>query len=254
MQVLIVEDEPLLAKQLKNILLELEPGATITGLAYTVKQTVKLLQQSPQPDLMLMDIELADGQSFDVFQQVHVISPVIFITAYDEFAIKAFKLNSIDYLLKPINTEELRTALQKFHQTQQKSGISGSIQALFSEIQKLQQQAQGYRERFLIKIGTKMISIDVEDIAYFISDNGLTFLHTQHQKYILDYTLDELQNMLSPKQFFRANRKCILNSKSVVAIRPWFNQKLVVEVKPAMEEQVIVSREKAGLFKAWLGE
>ena len=254
MRILIVEDEPLLAKQLKNILFELEPGYTVTGICYSVRQTIKQLQQLPQPDLILMDIELADGQSFEVFQQVEVISPVIFITAYDEFAIKAFKLNSIDYLLKPVSKEDIKAALQKFHRTQKRYGIPESIQAMLSEIQKLQQQAQGYRERFLIKTGSKMISIDVEDIAYFISENGLTFLHTHHQKYILDYTLDELQNMLSPKQFFRANRKCILNSKSVVAIRSWFNQKLVVEVKPAMEEQVIVSREKAGLFRSWLGE
>jgi DNA-binding LytR/AlgR family response regulator len=254
MRVLIIEDEPLLAGQLKKMISEMEPAVETVAITHTIAESVRLLQQPPQPELILMDIELADGQSFDIFQQVQIGSSVIFITAYDEYAIKAFRLNGIDYLLKPVNKEELKAALNKFHQVQQRQDISGSIQALFHEIQKLQQQSRGYRERFLIKSGTKMISVDVQDIAYIISENAFSYLHTQNQKYIVDYTLDELENMLSPKQYFRANRKCILNSKSVVAIRPWFNQKLIVEVKPATAENIIISREKANRFKSWLGE
>lgn len=254
MELLIIEDEPLLANQLKKIVSGIEPAIENIAITHTIIESVRLLQQMPQPDLILMDIELADGQSFDIFEQVHITAPVIFITAYDEFAIKAFKLNSIDYLLKPVKKEELKAALNKFHQAHQRINISGSIQAMLSEIQKLQQQSRGYRERFLLKLGTKMISVDVDDIAYFIHENGFSYLHTPHQKYIVDYTLDELENMLSPKQFFRANRKCILNNKAVIAIRPWFNQKLIVEVKPATAENIIISREKSNRLKSWLGE
>ncbi|WP_300604676.1 LytTR family DNA-binding domain-containing protein [Niabella sp.] len=255
MQVLIIEDELLLARQLKKILLEIDPAITVSAITHSVEESVQLLQQQPAPDLILMDVELADGQSFEIFQQVPVTAPVIFTTAYDEFALKAFKLNSIDYLLKPINKEELKTAIYKFRNTQYQSGIAENVELLFEEIQKLQQQASGYRERFLVKQGTKMVSVDVATVAYFFSEGGLSYLRTeQEQKFIVDYTLDELERMLPPRHFFRANRKYILNSRSVIAIRPWFNQKLIAEIKPAVEEQVVISRDRAPLFKSWLGE
>lgn len=254
MQVLIIEDELLLARQLKKLLLEIDPAITVSAITHSVEESVQLLQQQPAPDLILMDVELADGQSFEIFQQVPVTAPVIFTTAYDEFALKAFKLNSIDYLLKPINKEELKTAIYKFRSTQYQSGIAENVELLFGEIQKLQQQASGYRERFLVKQGTKMVSVDVTAIAYFFSEGGFSHLRTvQEQKFIVDYTLDELERMLPPRHFFRANRKYILNSRSVVAIRPWFNQKLIAEIKPAVEEHVVISRDRAPLFKSWLG-
>ncbi|HEX7753830.1 MAG TPA: LytTR family DNA-binding domain-containing protein [Niabella sp.] len=255
MQVLIIEDELLLARQLKKMLMEIDPAIVVSAITHSVEESVQLLKQRPSPDLILMDVELADGQSFEIFQQVPVTAPVIFTTAYDEFALKAFKLNSIDYLLKPVNQEELKTAIYKFRNTQYQTGIAENMETLFEEIQKLQQQASGYRERFLVKYGAKMISVDVTTIAYIFSEGGLSYLRTdQGQKFILDYTLDELERMLSPRHFFRANRKYILNSRSVVAVRSWFNQKLIAEIKPAVDENVVISRERAPLFRTWLGE
>jgi two-component system LytT family response regulator len=251
-----VEDEPLLAKQLKKMLEETEPSIRQFYITHSVEETVSLLQSKPAIDLSFMDIELADGQSFEIFKKTTVPSPVIFITAYNEFALKAFKLNSIDYLLKPVNREELQSALHKFKKSAATSYLlAEQIDTLFTEIHKLQQLSYGYKDRFLIRMGSKMISIDAGTIAYFFSEGGVSYIRTaDNQKYTLDHPLDEIDRMLNPKKFFRANRKYLLAHTAVVAIRQWFNQKLIVEVKPATEEHIVVSREKSQHFKAWLGE
>lgn len=253
MQILIVEDELLLAKGLQKMLLMIEPGAEISGITQSVEETVQWLQKNNDPDLVLMDIELADGQSFDIFKKVQLDTPVIFATAYDEFAIKAFKVNSIDYLLKPIKENELRNAIDKF----KRSGRTQQSISINDLLQKLEQISKpaGYRNRFLIKQGQKMMSIDVSDVAYIFSENKCTFIRTsQNQKYIVDIPLDVLESELSPQQFFRANRQYILTGKSVVSIHPWFNQKLKVDLKPETNEPVIISRDKANKFRTWMGE
>ncbi|MGN6297970.1 MAG: LytR/AlgR family response regulator transcription factor [Ginsengibacter sp.] len=252
MKILIVEDEILLAKELRKMLLSIEPSAEICGTTQSVEETVQWLKQNNQPDLVMMDIELADGQSFDIFKEVQLESPVIFATAYDEFAIKAFKVNSIDYLLKPIKESELRVAIEKFKKTKQHQPIS--MLELLKKIEQLGNQ-RGNRSRFLIKQGQKMVSIDISEVAYFYSENKCTFMRTnQNQKYIIDLTLDELEKELAPQQFFRANRQYILSGKSIVSIHSWFNQKLKAEVNPPTEEHIIISRDKANAFKAWMGE
>jgi len=252
MKILIVEDEILLAKELRKMLSSIEPSAEICGTTQSVEETVQWLKQNDTPDLVMMDIELADGQSFDIFKQVQLESPVIFTTAYDEFAIKAFKVNSIDYLLKPIKESELRVAIEKFKKTKQHQPIS--MLELLKKIEQLGNQ-RGYRSRFLIKQGQKMVSIDISEVAYFYSENKCTFMRTnQNQKYIIDLTLDELEKELAPQQFFRANRQYILSEKSIVSIHSWFNQKLKAEVNPPTEEHIIISRDKANAFKAWMGE
>jgi two-component system, LytTR family, response regulator LytT len=254
MEVLIVEDELLLAKRLKKLLLEAEPAAHVMAITNSVSETVSWLECQPAPDLILMDIELADGQSFDIFQRVNISSPVIFTTAYDEYAIRAFKVNSIDYLLKPIKEEELKAALNKFRQTIHPVEKPGSFETLLAEMQKLQ-QATTYRDRILVKQGQKMISLPIQEIAYFFSQHKFSYVRTvQNQKFIIDYTLDDLEKTLSPRLFFRVNRQYILNSASVMAIHSWFNQKLKVEVVPATDEHIVISREKANAFKAWMGE
>jgi two-component system LytT family response regulator len=252
MKILIVEDEILLAKELRKMLLSIEHSAEICGATQSVEETVQWLRQNDTPDLVMMDIELADGQSFDIFKQVQLESPVIFTTAYDEFAIKAFKVNSIDYLLKPIKESELRVAIEKFKKTKQHQPIS--MLELLKKIEQLGNQP-GYRSRFLIKLGQKMVSIDISEVAYFYSENKCTFMRTnQNQKYIIDLTLDELEKELAPQQFFRANRQYILSEKSIVSIHSWFNQKLKAEVNTPTEEHIIISRDKANAFKAWMGE
>lgn len=255
MQILIVEDELLMATRLQKVLAHAEPHAYVCAVTQSVEETVNWLQTNETPDLILMDIELADGQSFDIFSRIEVVAPVIFTTAYDEYAIRAFKVNSVDYLLKPIKEDELKKALQKFKRMAQAPAIQKNIQALLQEIKKIQQPPVEQRNRLLVKQGQKLKSIEVKDIAYFFSENGATFLCTgQSRKYIVDYTLDELEASLSPQQFFRANRQYLLSATSVTAIHSWFNQKLKLEVTPATSEHVVVSREKANTFKQWMGE
>lgn len=254
MQILLVEDELLLAKRLKKLLIETEPSALVCAITRSVQETVNWLQNNIPPDLIMMDIELADGQSFDIFKLVQIKTPVIFTTAYDEYAIKAFKVNTIDYLLKPIKENELKAALNKFKNSLNNSKENKSLDSLLNAIKKIQQPVI-YRNRFLIKQGQKMISIEIKDIAYIFSENGFSFLRTmQNNKYIIDHTLDELELTLSPMFFFRANRQFILSNKCVTAIHSWFNQKLKVELKPITEDHVIISRDKANAFKEWMGE
>ena len=251
MQVLITEDEILLAKRLQKLLNTVAPDAVVAGITHSIKDTVEWLQTHAMPDLILMDIELADGQSFDIFQAIQITTPVIFTTAYNEYAIKAFKVNSIDYLLKPIKEEELAAAIEKFRKLNKPVA---DLDALLNGIKNIA-ASNNFRNRFLVKQAQKLVSISVDEIAYIFSDKGFSYIRTkENQKFILDYTMDELEKMLSPKQFFRANRQFLISFDSVVAIHTWFYQKLKVEVKPEMPEHVIISRDKANAFKAWMGE
>ena len=253
MQILIVEDEMLLAKGLQKMILEIEPQASIAGITQGVEETVHWLHENKAPDLVLMDIELADGQSFDIFKLVNLEAPVIFTTAYDEFAIKAFKVNSIDYLLKPIKSADLQAALEKFKRsvTVQQAGL---IKNLLDKVESLR-KPPGFRNRFLIKQGQKLMSIDVSEVAYIYSENKCSFIRThQNQKYLIDQPLDALEKELPPQLFFRANRQYLITDKAVHSIHTWFNQKLKVDLRPEPDENIIISRDKANEFKAWMGE
>jgi DNA-binding LytR/AlgR family response regulator len=256
MNILIVEDEALLAKKLQNLVLRLEPNAHIVGVTNSIESTTAWLKTNAAPDLILMDIELADGQSFEIFQQAKVTSPVIFTTAYDEYALKAFKVNSIDYLLKPIKEEELSKALEKYKTWFVQKGAPALSLDINGLLQTLQQQSNNnYKDRFLVKQGQKFLPIDVNDIAYFFTKNSINYIQTKdNKKFLVDYTLDEIESSLQPKTFFRANRQIILSVSSVITVHAWFNGKLKVDVKPATDEGVVVSREKANEFKLWLGE
>lgn len=256
MNVLIVEDEALLSRRLKSLLLEINPGMHIQGITTSVKDTLQWLQEHPAPDLMLMDIELGDGRSFDVLRQTNVDIPVIFITAYDEFAIQAFKVNSIDYLLKPVKKEELKAALEKFEEYLQRkdhgAGMAGRLKAI---LELLSKPEPGYRERFLIKKGQKMISVETENIACLMVYNTLNYILTfDRQKYIVEYSMDELENMLDPSQFFRANRQFIISRKMVSAIHPDVYSKLKIETSIPLDTEIIISRDKAKEFKEWMGQ
>lgn len=253
MKLLIVEDEMLLAKQLRSTVTKLEPQAEVAAHTNSIETTVEWLQTHAAPDLILMDIELADGQCFEIFNQVSIKSPVIFTTAYDEYALRAFKVNSIDYLLKPIQEQELQAALNKWKELQKMA--TGNIQvsnmeALVRELKK----AGAYRDRFLVKQGQKMLSVNTSDIAYFCSKHTLTYLVTKSkQKFVVDYPLDEVEQSLDPKQFFRANRQFIISHDMINAIHPWFNGKLKIDLQLPVDDEVVISRDKAPLFKAWMG-
>jgi two-component system response regulator LytT len=257
MRILIIEDEILVAKKLQKLVMELEPSAQIMETTNCVASTVSWLQANKHPDLILMDIELADGQCFDIFKKVEIKSPVIFTTAYDDFALKAFKVNSIDYLLKPIKSDELRNALDKFHALSSGSQFSDNLlnyDKLISVLQKLP-AAKTYRDRFLVKQGQKSFSINSNEVAFFFTEKSVNYLFTQDKKkYIIDYTLDEVEQSLDPSKFYRANRQTIVSSAAVVALHPWFNGKLKLELHPDHNEHVLISREKAGEFRQWMGE
>ncbi|UHG93570.1 LytR/AlgR family response regulator transcription factor [Spirosoma oryzicola] len=277
MTTLIIEDEELTARKLGRLLVEVDPAVRVVGTTVSVDESVEWLRANPRPDLIFMDIELADGQSFAIFDQVPITSPVIFTTAYDEYAIKAFKVNSIDYLLKPVKEDDLRQALAKLQtlrhvltsQTAGMGSLEGALATLLQQVRDASVAAPvtttavqaptptngTYRERFMIKQGQRLFSIGVDEVAYFVTRNKMSFLKTRDDsEWLLDYTMDELAQMLDPQRFFRLNRQIIAEMRAVDKVHLYFNGKLKVILRPAFDEEVVVSRERAGDFKRWLGE
>jgi DNA-binding LytR/AlgR family response regulator len=253
MKVFIIEDEPLAVQKLTKLLREIAPYIQIVGTADGIESSVEWLQAHPTPDLVLMDIELCDGQSFEIFNQIEVKSPVIFTTSYDEYAIQAFRVNSVDYLLKPIKREDLERALQKYEKLNRSHSQAIDISKLINELQK-QNQPKEYRTRFLVKQGQRLMPVETTDIAYFFSEDGLTFFMTRDRiKHLLDYTLEELDTMLDPKQFFRISRQFIIEVRSVGQIHNHFNGKLKLDLRPSIDKEVTVSRERVSDFKDWMG-
>ncbi len=259
MKILIVEDEELAVKKLKKTLFSVDEGAEVVGEADSISSTVNWLQQNTAPDLILMDIELADGQSFEVFNQVQVKSPVIFITSYDEYALKAFKVNSVDYLLKPVQKEDLEVALNKYRDLKKMYKTdSASPQIMIDDLVKELQhklQTKEFRKRFLVKHGQKLVSVEIDDIAYFFSDGRLNFFKTtDNKKYVVDYTMDELAEMLDPQKYYRISRSFYISVNSVAQIHDYFGNRLMLQLRPETEKEAIVSREKVTEFKTWLGK
>ena len=253
MRILIVEDEELAVKKLLKTLAATGVAADIVGTTDSIKSSVQWLQENPAPDLILMDIELADGQSFEIFNLTQVKSPVIFTTSYDEYALKAFKVNSVDYLLKPVQSDELQAALNKFTQLKN-SKQDISIESLVKELQQ-KLQTKEYRKRFLVKHAQKLVSIDVEDIAYFYSDGRLNFFKTtDNRKFVVDYTMDEMEEMLNPEKYFRISRSFYVSIDSVDKIDEYFGNRLILGLKPVLDKEALVSREKVSEFKKWLGK
>lgn len=260
MNILIVEDEDLAVKKLKKTLFTVDDSANVVGESDSIKSTVNWLQNNPTPDLILMDIELADGQSFEIFNQVKVKSPVIFITSYDEYALKAFKVNSVDYLLKPVQKEDLHAALEKYRSMKTMytepttTAAPINIEVLVKELQE-KLQTKEYRKRFLVKHGQKLVSVEVSDIAYFFSDGRLNFFKTtDNRKFVVDYTMDELNEMLDPDKYFRISRSFYISVESVAQIHDYFGNRLILQLKPETDKEAIVSREKVTDFKNWLGK
>ncbi|OUJ71426.1 LytR/AlgR family response regulator transcription factor [Hymenobacter crusticola] len=258
MKILIVEDEEMAVKKLTKTLTAVEPDAEVVGVAGSIRETVAWLKAHPAPDLILMDIELADGQSFQIFEETEVKSTVVFTTSYDEYAIKAFKVNSIDYLLKPIQKEDLRAALDKFSQVKAlyqgpSSEPSLNVSSLIRELQQL--QPKEYRQRFLVHYAQKLISVETQQIAYFYSDERLNLFKTfDGKKMAVDYSLDELEAMLDPARFFRIGRSFLVSIGSVEQIETYFGNRLALHLKPAIDKEVVVSREKLTPFKTWMGK
>jgi DNA-binding LytR/AlgR family response regulator len=258
MNIFIIEDEDLAVKKLQKTLHSVDPSIKILGSSDSIAGSVDWLLNHEQPDLILMDIELSDGQSFEIFNRFDVKSPVIFTTSYDEYALKAFKVNSIDYLLKPIQKEDLEAALSKFKNLKQTySNASESTININQLMNAFRQTIQNkeYRKRFLVKHVQKLISIDVDQIAYFYSDDRINFFKTfDDKKYVIDYTIDEIENMIDPQHFFRINRAFIISIKSIDQINDYFGNRLILHLKPKIDKEALVSREKVSEFKTWMGK
>ncbi|MEO1623993.1 MAG: LytTR family DNA-binding domain-containing protein [Bacteroidota bacterium] len=251
MKVLIIEDEHHAQKRLTKLVQMLRPEVEILGAIDSVEEAVEWLEAQPKPDLMFMDIQLSDGLSFEIFSKIQVETPVIFTTAFDEYAIKAFKVNSIDYLLKPIEEEELKCAFDKYESRKPKESDRYDMGKIEQLLQNLTQRE--YQKRFLIKSGQHMAYVNTDEIAYVYSENSLSFLQTlDGKRHLLDYTIDQLSDLLDPKLFFRINRKAIIRIDSVQKVQPYFNNRLVLKVKPSAAFDLIVSREKVRDFKGWL--
>ncbi|WP_340153822.1 LytTR family DNA-binding domain-containing protein [uncultured Marivirga sp.] len=250
MKILVIEDERPAATRIINLLRELLPTAEIFGHIDSIEESIKWLNSNPAPDLILSDIELADGQSFEIFKQLDIKSPIIFTTAYDQFAIKAFKLNSIDYLLKPIDPDELAIAVQKYKNQLKPAAID--VQLLQSMIQGDQKQ---YKERFMVKVGEKIHSVPTTDVSFFYSAQKATFIQTYDQKkYLIDHTLDQLESEMNPKEFFRLNRKYIVSLNAIEEIITYSNSRLKINIKHCTDNDILVSREKVANMKNWLDQ
>lgn len=255
MRILIVEDEELAVKKLQKTLAAVDSSATVVGTTDSIQGTVEWLNENPAPDLILMDIELADGQSFAIFNHIDVKSPVIFTTSYDEYALKAFKVNSIDYLLKPVQKEDLEVALKKFHALRRDTPAPGvNLESIVKELQ-AKLQPKEYRKRFLVKNGQKLVSIDVNDISYFYTDGRLNFFKTNdNKKFVVDYLMDDLEEMLDPKDYFRISRSFFVSVGCIDKIDDYFGNRLILQLKPTVDKEALVSREKVSDFKTWMGK
>ena len=250
MKILVLEDEVLVAKSLIALLKRLEPAAEVEGPVATVKKAEEILS-SASPDLIISDIQLADGISLDVFNDHKIQCPIIFTTAYNEYAIRAFKLNSIDYLLKPIDKDELSAALNKFHLLQSKFSNETYLKQMkdlfanFSSVKK-------YKERFAVHVGRSVTLIPVEDIALFSKEEVIYLINREGKKFITDFrSLDEVQELIDPGLFFRANRQCIVHLPFIESYRSDDTGKLNLKMKNMKTDDLVISKEKATEFRKW---
>ena len=247
MKVIIFEDEPRAARHLERLLTRVAPAMKVIAKLESVRDGVKYLQDNPEPDLIFSDIQLADGLSFEIYNQVTVRCPIIFTTAYDHYAIEAFKTNGIDYLLKPIEEERLRQAIEKARHF-----APGQLQ---DKIIALNNTASGksYKSRFMVKVGDKIKSIPVEEILVFYSQEKASFIRTaDNHTYCIDYALDQLEPMLDPEKYFRINRKYIVSIDACTNILAWTNSRLRLKIDGIDDPDIIVARERVVEFKNWL--
>lgn len=254
MNVVIIEDERLTARRLISLLYEYDSSIQVLAQLPSVAEAVEwfLDKDTPKPDLIFLDIHLEDDLGFRILEQAHITTPVIFTTAYDEYMLQAFKVNSIDYLLKPINYEELVGAIEKF-KSLQKQFAQPDIAALLSMMNKPREVA--YKDRFMVSVGTKIRSIETADIAYFFFEDKATFLVTKTGvSMALDYSLDKLVQLLDPKRFFRVNRQFLVSLESLQTIHAYSGGKLKIDLSPKSRHEVFVSGDRITDFKDWLGK
>lgn len=250
MKILIIEDEEAAYQRLQKMIAEALPHSTILPPVVSINSAIEWFTHNASPDLIFLDVHLADGQSFEIFKKVKVTSPVIFTTAYDQYALEAFKVNSIDYLLKPIKKDELKRAIDKFINSSIKGNSDINFQKLISA---LQLQPASYKERFVVKYGEHIKTIETNISAYFYTENKANFLVTKENKrYAIDYNLDQLEELLDPKKFFRINRQFIIGFHAITEMFTYSKSRVLIKLNPPSKLETIVSSERSASFKLWL--
>jgi two-component system LytT family response regulator len=250
MKALLIEDEILASKHLRQVLDEVG-DLTVIAVLESIRESIAWFEKNPLPDILFMDIHLSDGSAFEIFKHVKISCPIIFTTAYDEYALKAFKVNSIDYLLKPIEANDVRDALKKLKELSAADSTQNAINNLIAAFKK----GSKYKSHFLIPVkGDKLIPVQTDDLACFYVDSGTIKTATfEGRTYVLDFTLDELTELLDPEFFFRANRQYIISRKSIKDIDLWFNSRLSVNLNVAVPEKIVISRNRIQEFRNWFG-
>lgn len=250
MKAIIIEDEPSAAKRLKKLLLNIDAQIEILKIIDSVESAIEYLSDRPLMDIIFLDVQLSDGLCFEIFDVVKIDCPVIFTTAYDEYAIRAFELNSVYYLLKPVNQSDLEKGLKKFYEIKgnRQSVMEENLNALIHHYRKPE-----YKTRLLIKTGESLYPVRCRGIRYILIDSQIVNIVTEsNRRFIVDYSMDELEDMLDPKHFFRINRQMIMSFDAIKSIHTYFNSRLVLKIDPYLDKDVIVSREKVLDFKKWL--
>ena len=247
MTILIVEDEMPAAERIRILLKSVQPDATIVAILDSVEDTITWLRTQPAPDLIIMDIHLSDGSCFPIFKQCTVHTPVIFTTAFDQYAIQTFEYMSVDYILKPVSEESLRRAVQKWtqlknHFTRRSTAV---VPSLFS--------TNTYRDRFMAKVGNRSFFVQKDEVLCFMADDKMVYLiDREGNRYLVNYTMEKLEQLLDPHQFFRISRKYILNAREVEQVRPFVNNRMQVQLRGnRLSEPLIVSRDRVSIFRKW---
>ncbi|MEL7120241.1 MAG: LytTR family DNA-binding domain-containing protein [Bacteroidota bacterium] len=253
MNILIIEDEENLARQLKRLLLALDDGIIISCITASVKESIDFLQTNSHIDLILADIYLNDGLSFEIFERISNPSPIIFCTAYDQYAIKAFELDSVDYLLKPIKREELKKAIDKYKRLFTRQSTVENLQASIHRLSEKLLKQKHYRKSFLLTNKDRLVPVSINEISHFQTKNGLVKCITIDQRmFAMELSLDAIMEELNPQQFYRANRQYLVNKDAIVDVEYYFNGRLFLNIRPKTGESIIISKAKATDFKNWM--
>lgn len=253
MKVIVIEDEALAAEKLEGMIRRYDPEIELLPRIKSVEEAVQRAAEFEEVDLLFLDIHLLDGTCFDILQSCPIHCPVIFTTAYDEYALRAFELHSIDYLLKPVSYLKLEAALKKFENLKTTLNAGAATERPPEWWNKLREPVISYKSRFLVKSGSRILSISVEEIAYFFSEDKITFLVTwKKKKYSIEASLEQVEEKLDPRAFFRINRQAILHIDSILVVHPFFNNRLKVDLNPPPPFEPVVSSRRVAGFKEWL--
>ncbi len=250
MRLLIIEDEQNAIERLEKIIVEVAPEKTVTGICQSIEQTIQWLHENEYPDLILSDVQLSDGLSFDIFRQLKTKVPVIFISAYDRYALDAFKAQGLHYLLKPVKKQELKEAMDRYDYNYSRNKTSDVEGTRYSDTSVFSRQ---YQERFIINVGAQIKLIHDNEIAYAFTTGKIVYIITFHnEKFIMDLSLENFEKLLNPKLFFRINRQFIVNLKSIAKMKPASKQRIELSLVPASPAETITSFERTPQFKRWL--